>query len=89
MTAREPPEYVVLGPGWGAEYLPPVGPTGRIAYRGYDLDRARRELARCHREVEQLRRQPGMQNVSDTYRLMVWSDGARGWVVVGADEDEL
>lgn len=86
MTAQEPPEYVVIGPGWGSEYLQPVGPSGRIAYRGYDLDRARRVLERRHREVASLRRRPGMRDVADTWALLVWSDEARGWVGVEVEE---
>ena len=84
----ESAEYVVIGPGWGAEYLQPSGPTGRIAYRGPDRARALRTEERCHREIERLRRQPGMRDILDTYCTLTWAGTC--WVGVreeGTDTD--
>ena len=76
-------EYAVFGAGWGSEYLSTVGNhpgSGRIAYRGSSKEKALKVLAKMHREVARLREQPGMRNVSDTYRL--YDDGGKyGWRV--------
>ena len=80
------PNYVVIGPGWGSEYLQPRGPTGRIAYHGQSLGQANRAYRHERAVVRQMRREPGFRDAADTWQLLEWDPqawgGAGGWVPV-------
>jgi hypothetical protein len=78
-------EYAVFGPGHGSQYLDAATHlgSGHLAYRGPSLARARRVLAQMRASVRQLRKQPDMRHVTDTYRIYYVCD--RCWRVMSGE----
>lgn len=72
--------FAVFGCGWGGEYLQTFGNvigSGRLIYKGASIKQALKALRKQQNFIKKLRKQPGMQNAADTFKIYQY--GERGW----------